>query len=94
MRKLMLLALSVLTMMTMAVSPAFADDGDGDGWDEDFGFWVLAPVFVEYYDDDFDYGDYFNYGDDFDFDDYFFGDLVVEELEYEDGEWDVEFEEA
>ena len=93
MRKLTLLALSVLTMMTMAVSPAFADDRDGDGWDEDFGFWVLAPVFVEYDGGDFDHSDY-DYGDYFDDDYDYFDDVVVEEVEFEDGYWEVEFEEV
>ncbi len=48
MRRAMILIVSVLTIVTMAVSPAFAGDWDGDGWDEDYGFWVLVPVFVEY----------------------------------------------
>jgi hypothetical protein len=49
----MILMVSVLTIVTMAVSPAFAGDWDGDGWDEEFGFWVLVPVFVEFDVDDF-----------------------------------------
>ncbi len=53
MRRLMLLAVSVLMVLSMAVSPAFAHDWDGDGWDEEFGFWVLVPVFVTF-DVDFD----------------------------------------
>ena len=48
MRRLTLLAVSILTMVFMAVSPAFAHDWDGDGWDEEFGFWILVPVFVEF----------------------------------------------
>jgi len=81
MRRLMLLAVSILAVVSMAVSPAFADDRDGDGWDEDFGFWVLVPVSVNY-NDTFDYDDYFNYDD-----------FVIEEVEFEDGVLeDVEFE--
>ena len=58
MRRLMLLAVSILVVVSMAVSPAFAHDrGDGDwnhdGWSEEFGFWVLVPVFVTF-DVDFD----------------------------------------
>lgn len=85
MRRIMLLAVSVLIVLSTAVSPALADDRDGDGWDEDFSFWVFVPVFVVFdvdfdgvddnfdcdfvYCDDFDYGD-FDF-DDFDDDDYF-----------------------
>jgi hypothetical protein len=58
MRRLMLLVVSVLMVVTMAVSPAFAHDRDGDGWDEDFGFWILVPVFIDFdfdgIDDNFD----------------------------------------
>src|SRR3712207_8218293 len=39
MRRVMLLALSVLMVVSMAVSPAFAHDRDGDCWDEDDHFW-------------------------------------------------------
>jgi hypothetical protein len=93
MRRLMLLAVSILAVVSMAVSPAFADDRDGDGWDEDFGFWVLVPVSVNY-EDTFDYDDYFDYNDTFDYDDYFnYDDFVIEEVEFEDGVLeDVEFE--
>ena len=92
MRRLMLLAVSILAVVSMAVSPAFADDRDGDGWDEDFGFWVLVPVSVNY-EDTFDY---FDYNDTFDYDDYFnYDDFVIEEVEFEDGVLeDVEFEAA
>jgi hypothetical protein len=95
MRRLMLLAVSILAVVSMAVSPAFADDRDGDGWDEDFGFWVLVPVSVNY-EDTFDYDDYFDYNDTFDYDDYFnYDDFVIEEVEFEDGVLeDVEFEAA
>ncbi len=34
MRRVMLLVVSVLTIVTMTVSPAFAGDWDGDGWDD------------------------------------------------------------
>ena len=81
MRRLMLLAVSILAVVSMAVSPAFADDRDDDGWDEDFGFWALVPVSVNY-EDTFDYDDYFDYDD-----------FVLEEVEFEDGVLeDVEFE--
>ena len=87
MRRLMLLAVSILAVVSMAVSPAFADDRDDDGWDEDFGFWVLVPVSINY-------DDYFDYNDTFDYDDYFnYDDFVIEEVEFEDGVLeDVEFE--
>ncbi len=39
MRRVMLLALSVLMVVSMAVPPAFAHDRDGDCWDEDDHFW-------------------------------------------------------
>ena len=39
MRRVILLALSVLMMVSMAVPPAFAHDRDGDCWDEDDHFW-------------------------------------------------------
>ena len=95
MRRLMLLAVSILAVVSMAVSPAFADNRDDDGWDEDFGFWVLVPVSVNY-EDTFDYDDYFDYNDTFDYDDYFnYDDFVIEEVEFEDGVLeDVEFEAA
>ena len=95
MRRLMLLAVSILAVVSMAVSPAFAEDRDSDGWDEDFGFWVLVPVSVNY-EDTFDYDDYFDYNDTFDYDDYFnYDDFVIEEVEFEDGVLeDVEFEAA
>lgn len=96
MRRLMLLAVSILAVVSMAVSPAFADDRDDDGWDEDFGFWVLVPVSVNYEDtfDYDDYDDYFDYNDTFDYDAYFnYDDFVIEEVEFEDGVLeDVEFE--
>ena len=64
MRRLMLLAVSMLTVVCMAVSPAFAHDWDGDGWDEDLGTWVVpfsdAPVDwdVDWVgDEDADWGD-------------------------------------
>ena len=47
-RRAMLLVVSVLTILTMVASPAFAHDWDGDGWDEELGFWIWVPVFVEF----------------------------------------------
>jgi hypothetical protein len=62
----MILVVSVLTIMTMALSPALAHDWDGDGWDEEFGLWVLVPVFVDFeVDCDWDDCDW----DDYDWDD-------------------------
>lgn len=93
MRRVMILVVSVLTIVTMAVSPAFAGDRDGDGWDEDFGFWIFVPVFFVL-DADFDGVDD-NFDCDFIFCDDFFGDFVIEELEFEDGVLEeVEFEEV
>ena len=78
MRRVMLLLVSMLTIVTMAVSPAFAGDWDGDGWDEDFGFWVLVPVFVELDVDDFcDWDDC----DDHDWDDW-------DDHDWDDHDWD------
>ena len=56
MRRVMLLAVSVLTVVTMVVSPALAHDNDGDGWDEENGFWVVVPVFISS-DNDCDWDD-------------------------------------
>ena len=61
MGRLTLLAVAVLTIVSMAVSPALAHDWDNDGWDEEFGFWVPVLVVFDGYFDDFDF-------DDFDFD--------------------------
>ena len=85
MRRVMLLVVSVLMVVTMAVSPALAHDrndgdNDHDGWSEEFGFWILVPVFVVYdvdfdgIDDNFDCDfvwceDDGDEHDDFDFDD-------------------------
>lgn len=63
MRRVMILVVSVLTIVTMAVSPAFAHDWGGDGWDEEFGFWVFVPVFVVF---DVDFDCDFVFCDDFD----------------------------
>ena len=73
MRRLTLLGVSILTMVFMSVSPAFAGDWDGDGWDEEFGFWVLVPVFVEF-DVDCDW-------DDCDWDDW-------DDHDWDDDDWD------
>jgi hypothetical protein len=40
MRRVVLLALSVLMVVSTAVSPAFANDRDRDCWDEDWHFWA------------------------------------------------------
>jgi hypothetical protein len=40
MRRVLLLAMSVLIVVSMAVSPALAHDRDRDCWDEDWAFWV------------------------------------------------------
>ena len=53
MRRLTLLAVAIMTIVSMAVSPALAHDWDNDGWDEEFGFWIWVPVFVVF-DVDFD----------------------------------------
>jgi hypothetical protein len=53
MRRVMLLVVSVLMIVTMALSPALAHDNDGDGWDEENGFWIVVPVFI-FVDADFD----------------------------------------
>ena len=71
MRRVMLLVVSVLMIVTMALSPAFAHDRndgdwDHDGWSEEFGFWVLVPVFVGY---DLDFDDFCDW-DDCDWDDH------------------------
>jgi hypothetical protein len=59
MRRVMLLIVSVLTILTMALSPALAHDrGDGDndhdGWSEEFGVWVVFVPVVIFVDADFD----------------------------------------
>ena len=80
MHRFTLLGLSILTMIFMAVSPAFAHDWDGDGWDEEFGFWVLVPVFVVF-DVDFDGID-----DNFDCDFVFCHDF--DDDDWDDHDWD------
>ena len=89
MRRVMLLVVSVLMIVTMAVSPALAHDrGDGDwdhdGWSEEFGFWVLVPVFVVF-DADFDSIDD---SEDCDFVSCFDFDEEWDDCEWDDGEWD------
>ncbi len=82
MRSLVLLAVSVLTVMSMAVSPALAHDWDGDGWDEESGIWTEAVDWdVEWNVDSDD--------DDFDWDEV---DCVVEDVDYSGvfEEWEVE----
>ena len=82
MRRLVLLAVSVLTVMSMAVSPALAHDWDGDGWDEESGFWTEAVDWDVEWNVDSD-------SDDFDWDDV---DCVVEDVDYSGvfEEWEVE----
>ncbi len=85
MRRLVLLAVSVLTVMSMAVSPALAHDRDGDGWDEDWGFWTSDTVEWDVeWDESVDWDD-----DDFDWDEV---DCVVEDVDYSGvfEEWEVE----
>ena len=93
MRRVMLLVVSVLMIVTMALSPALAHDrGDGDndhdGYSEEFGFWVLVPVFIDLDGDRIEDSDdcgwiscsalsYGGYGG------YDWGDC-----EWDDGEWD------
>ncbi len=50
---MLLAVMAAMAALMLSATPAFADDRDGDGWDEDFGFWILVPVFVEV-DVDFD----------------------------------------
>ena len=40
MRRVVLLAVSILMVVSMAASPALAHDRDRDCWDEDWAFWV------------------------------------------------------
>ena len=79
MRRAMLLVVSVLTILTMVASPAFAHDWDGDGWDEEGGFWVL--VFVEFDDIEFD---------DIEFDDIEFDDIDCDwdDCDFDGHDWD------
>ncbi len=87
MRRVMLLVVSMLTIVTMAVSPAFAHDWDGDGWDEEFGFWVLVPVFVVF-DVDFDGID-----DNFDCDFVFCDDFDEDDFDEDDFNFNFDFDE-
>jgi hypothetical protein len=82
MRRLVLLAVSVLTVMSIAVSPALAHDWDGDGWDKESGFWTEAVDWDVEWNVDSD-------GDDFDWDEV---DCVVEDVDYSGvfEEWEVE----
>src|SRR3712207_689848 len=96
MRRVMLLVVSVLMVVTMALSPALAHDNDGDGWDEENGFWVLVPVFVVFdvdfdgIDDNFDCD--FVWCDEDDGDDHDDFDFDECEVEYSDvfEEWEIE----
>jgi hypothetical protein len=68
--------------MSMAVSPALAHDWDGDGWDEESGFWTEAVDWDVEWNVDSD-------GDNFDWDEV---DCVVEDVDYSGvfEEWEVE----
>lgn len=85
MRRFMLLAVSVLMLVTMAVSPAFAHDWDGDGFDEENGFWILVPVFVEF---DVDFEDIDCDWDDCDWDDCDWDDCDWDDDDWHDEDWD------
>ena len=91
MRRVMLLAVSVLIVLSMAVSPALAYDRDMAGWDEDFGFWVFVPVF--FFDVDFDGVDD-NFDCDFVFcNDFDYNDFDSDDDDFDDCEWEDVFEE-
>ena len=79
MRRVMLLAVSVLTVMSIVVvSPALAHDRDGDCWDEDEFFWhrdcgddvevVFVPVFFGFWNFDPFWGWFWDDGCGFDWD--------------------------
>ena len=87
MRRVMILVVSVLTIVAMALSPAFAHDWDNDGWDEEFGFWVWAPVFVEFDDDDDD--DLCDWDDFCDWDDHSWDDHDWDHRDWDDCEGPV-----
>ena len=58
MRRVMLLVVSVLMIVTIILFPALdhdrgEGDNDHDGWSEEFGFWIVVPVLV-FVDGDFD----------------------------------------
>ncbi len=57
----MLLAVFILAVVSMTISPAFAHDWDGDGWDEGWGFWTEAVDWddVECMVEDIDYSGVF-----------------------------------
>ncbi len=74
-RVMMILVVSVLTIVTMAVSRLSPMIGTATAGDEEFGFWVFVPVFVVFdvdfdgIDDNFDCDFVFcDDEDDFDFD--------------------------
>lgn len=66
MRRVMLLAVSILIVMSVAASPALAHDRDKDCWDEDEFFWhndcgdevevVFVPIFVGFWNFDPSWG--------------------------------------
>jgi hypothetical protein len=81
----MLLAVSVLAVVSMAVSPALAHDWDGDGWDEELGFWTSDVEWEVEWDDSVDF-------DEDNFVDWDEVECVVEDVDYSGvfEEWEVE----
>ena len=79
MRRVLLLVVSILMVVSMAVSPALAHDRDGDCWDEDDFFWrhdcdddevevVYVPVFFGFWNFDPFWGWFWDDGCGFDWD--------------------------
>ena len=94
MRRLVLLAVALVAVVSMAVSPALAHDSDGDGCDEDFfdclGFWAV-PVWgdVEY---DIDWDNNVDFDEDWDDWDDVDVECEVEDIDYSGvfEEWEVD----
>jgi hypothetical protein len=90
-RRLALMAVSMLAVVSMAVSPALAHDWDGDGWDEDQGPWVDpfggSPIGDSSVDWDVDWDD--SDGEDIN---WWNADCVVEDVDWNGvvDEWEVE----
>ncbi len=86
MRRLMLLAVSMLAVVSMSVSPVFAHDSDGDGWDEDNGFWIGAPSWDFWGEPEFDV-EFEDAGNDSDLD----GECYVEDIDWDGwiSEWEI-----
>lgn len=78
MRRVVLLAMSVLMVVSMAISPAFAHDRDRDCWDEDGFFWrndcgnetevVFVPIFFGFWNFDPFWGWFWDDGCGYDWD--------------------------